>query len=107
ERLSRSPGVASASLTTGFIPSYYGPQKLKIAGSSDNVEVEAQGHAVSADFLEVLGVPLRAGRSLAVLHQGDAPGVVINETMARTFFAGRNPVGQQLQMDEKTLWEII
>jgi putative ABC transport system permease protein len=107
ERLGRLPGVASASLVTNIIPDYYSPQKLKIAGRSDHVEVEAQGTPGSAEFLEVMGVPLRAGRSLATLRPGDAPGVVINETMARTYFAGRNPVGEQLQMDEKTLWEII
>jgi predicted permease len=107
ERLGREPGVVSASLTTNVIPSYYGPQKLKIAGSSDQVEVEAQGTSGSPDFLEALGVPLRAGRSLATLRPGDAPGVVINETMARTYFAGRNPVGEQLQLDERTRWEII
>ncbi len=106
-RLGREPGMLAASLTTIIIPSSYNPQKLKIAGRSDNVEIEAQGHPGAADFLEAMGVPLRAGRSLATLHQGDAPGVVINETMARTYFAGRNPVGEQLQMDEKTLWEII
>ena len=107
ERLSSLPSVISASLATNIIPNFYNPQKLKIAGRSDNIEIEAQGTSGSADFLEALGVPLRAGRSLATLRQGDAPGVVINETMARTYFAGMNPVGQQLQMDEKTLWEII
>lgn len=107
ERLSRVPGVASASLSANIIPNFYNPQKLKVAGTSDNIEVEAQGTSGSPDFLEILGVPLRAGRSLAVLRQGDAPAVVINETMARTYFAGRNPVGLQLQLDEKTLWEII
>ncbi len=106
-RLGREPGMVAASLTTNVIPNYYSPQKLKIAGRSDSVEVEAAGTSGSADFLETLGVPLRAGRSLATLHQGDAPGLVINETMARTYFAGRNPVGEQLQLDEKTLWEII
>ncbi len=107
ERLSRLPGVASASLATNVIPYAYYPQKLKIAGRSDNIEVEAQGTPGSPDFLEVLGVPLRAGRSLATVRQGDAPAMVINETMARTYFAGRNPVGEQLQMEEKMLWEII
>ncbi|MDB6166409.1 MAG: permease [Lacunisphaera sp.] len=107
ERLRRQPGVASASLTSNIIPSYYNPQKLKIAGRSDSVEIEVQGTPGSAEFLETLAVPLRAGRSLATLHQGDAPGVVINETMARTYFPGRNPVGEQLQLDQKTLWEII
>jgi len=107
ERLRQVPGVVSASLATTVVPNFYNPQKFKIAGRSDNVEVEAQAVSGSADFLEVLGVPLKAGRSLATLREGDAPGVVINETMARTYFAGRNPVGEQLQMDAKTLWEII
>lgn len=107
ERLGRMPGVVAASLATNIVPNYYSPQKLKIAGRADGVEIEAQWTSGSADFLEALGVPLKAGRSLATLRQGDAPGVVINETMARTYFAGRNPVGELLQLDEKTLWEII
>jgi len=107
ERLGRQPGIASASLVSNIIPSYYNAQKLKIAGRSDNLEIEAQGTPGAPDFLEALGVPLRAGRSLATMRQGDAPAVVINETMARNYFPGVNPVGQQLQLDEKTLWEII
>ncbi|HWA27719.1 MAG TPA: ADOP family duplicated permease [Lacunisphaera sp.] len=107
ERLARVPGVNGASQTAMMLPNFYSPQKFKIAGRSDVIEVEAQGTPCSADFLEMLGVPLKAGRSLATLHEGDAPGVVINETMARTYFAGRNPVGEQLQINDKTLWEII
>lgn len=107
ERLARVPGVSGASLTAMMLPSFYSPQKFKIAGRSDNVEVEAQGTPCSPDYLEVLGVPLKAGASLTTLHEGGAPGIVINETMARTYFADRNPVGEQLQINDKTLWEII
>lgn len=107
ERLARLPGVTAACLVSTIVPTYYNPQKLRIAGRSDDAEIEAQGTPGSADFLEVLGVPVRAGRSLATLRPGDAPAVVINELMARTYFAGRNPVGEQLELDPKTRWEII
>ncbi|MES1166824.1 MAG: FtsX-like permease family protein, partial [Pseudomonadota bacterium] len=36
ERLGRLPGVANASLVSTIIPSFYGPQSLKIAGRSDS-----------------------------------------------------------------------
>ncbi len=107
ERLERVPGVVSASLASTIVPNYYYGQKLKIAGRSDDAEIEAQAIPGAPDFLEAMGVPVRAGRSLATVRQGDAPAVVINETMARTYFEGRNPVGEQLQLDAKTRWEII
>lgn len=107
ERLGRMPGVVSASLTNYVVPSYYNPMKLTIAGRSDSVEVEAQAMPGSPEFLEALAVPLRAGRSMATMREGDAPGTVISELMARTYFAGRNPVGERLQLDEHTVFEII
>jgi putative ABC transport system permease protein len=89
---------------------YFTPwRNLQIAGSGEagNAPVEAQGVAVSADFLEVLGVPLKAGRTFGGMRPGDAPAVVINEAMARAYFAGRDPRGEQLVLSPKEKWEIV
>lgn len=106
ERMSAVPGVSSAALAMAATPNFYWAQKIKIAGRSDGAAVEAQGNPVSEGLLETLGVPLRAGRSMATQRPTDAPAVWINETMARMYFAGRSPLGERLEGMAPKPWEI-
>ncbi|HZO53640.1 MAG TPA: ABC transporter permease [Bryobacteraceae bacterium] len=50
------------------------------------------------DYLRALGVPLKQGRWFT---DGDVKGsqlvIVINETMARMFYPGKNPIGQRVK----------
>ncbi|WP_438480234.1 ADOP family duplicated permease [Oleiharenicola lentus] len=110
ERLRAVPGVSGVGVTSTMSSEYFSPwQNLQIAGAGDaaNAPVQAQGVAVSADFLEVLGVPLKAGRTFGGMRPGDAPAVVINESMARAYFSGRDPRGEQLVLSAKEKWEIV
>jgi predicted permease len=51
-------------------------------------------NAVGPHFHEVMGIPLRAGRSFDERDElGAAPVIVVNETLAKRYFAGRNAVG--------------
>ena len=59
-------------------------------------------HAVACEwvmgqYLEALGIPLTRGRTFTA-QDGAAsePVVIINETMARSFWADRDPIGQRL-----------
>ena len=55
--------------------------------------------AVTPEYLPALGVPLRRGRMLSRRdREGTAPVVVINETMARQYFPGRDALGQRIQL---------
>jgi predicted permease len=47
------------------------------------------------EYFRVLGIPLRSGRWLTE-SEADQNRIVINETLARRFFAHQNPVGQSL-----------
>jgi predicted permease len=50
--------------------------------------------AVSPAYFATLGMPLLAGREFTPADNAEAPRVaVINETFARRYFVGRNPVG--------------
>jgi putative ABC transport system permease protein len=52
---------------------------------------------VSADYFKTLSVPLRAGRSFNERDAANAPlVVVVNESFARRFFAGADPLGQHV-----------
>jgi putative ABC transport system permease protein len=54
--------------------------------------------AVDADYFEVLGAPVLAGRAF---HAGDlAPGsrvVIVNQSFVRLVLGGRNPIGRRLR----------
>jgi putative ABC transport system permease protein len=54
-------------------------------------------HYVSADYFKTLAIPLLAGRALT---SGDRPGhpavTVINESAARRFWPGENPIGKRV-----------
>ena len=53
--------------------------------------------AVNSGFFRAMAIPLRAGREFTERDGQGAPKVVIvNETFARKYFAGRNPIGSHL-----------
>ena len=61
--------------------------------------VMAGYRAVTPDYLATLGVPLKRGRLIEARDRAGAPPVVvINESMARQYFPGLDPLGQRMQI---------
>jgi predicted permease len=61
--------------------------------------VGSQQIAVGPGFFHAMGIPLRAGRDISQRDDTAAPKVVvINETFAKKYFAGRNPIGGHLMV---------
>ncbi len=59
----------------------------------ENTDVDT--NSVGPDYLAALGIPLKRGREFNDSDTSTSQKVaIINETMARKFFAGRDPVGQ-------------
>ena len=55
---------------------------------------------ISPDYVRTLQIPLLKGRVFTARDAAGAPGVaIINETMARQFFPGEDPIGARLQAD--------
>ncbi len=51
-------------------------------------------------YLETIGLPLHAGRFIDATDRADGQRVVvINATLARRYFVGRNPIGQRIAFD--------
>jgi putative ABC transport system permease protein len=54
---------------------------------------------ITPQYMETLGVPLLQGRNIAAGDTENAPAVVvINATMARTYFPSESPLGKRLQI---------
>jgi len=113
ERLQRVPGVVSAAAVN---QAPFGGQPLQVpfvvqgrpapAFSSAVGPLGPRGSqvanyfAVTAGYFATLGIPLRQGRDFDSHDTPDhQPVVIINETMARQYFANEDPLGQLITLD--------
>jgi putative ABC transport system permease protein len=103
ERARSLPGVRSAGAAS-FLPVSGGGSVIhfNIVGKppkSPHDFIAAGYRAVTPKYFETLDVPLEQGRFFTAADNDKAPAVVvINATMARTFFPGENPLGKHLQL---------
>jgi putative ABC transport system permease protein len=103
ERASAIPGVRSAAATTMLPMSGAGATihfniKGRPAATPDRY-ILAGYRAVSGNYFQTLGIPLKRGRLLSDMdRQGSPRVIVINETMARQHFAHEDPIGQHIQL---------
>jgi putative ABC transport system permease protein len=103
ERARSLPGVRSAGAAS-FLPVSGGGGLLhfNIAGRPPKSphEYTAAGYRnVTPNYFETLGIPLLQGRFLTPADKDKAPAVVvINATMAHTYFPNENPLGKRIQL---------
>lgn len=105
ERITSLPGVSSFA-TSVSLPLAGGMSvgsEFDIEGRSaadGDPKRYAQVRPVSPGFFATLGIPLIAGRDFTPQDDSERPGVVlINQELARLFFAGSDPLGEQLLAD--------
>jgi predicted permease len=94
ENLQATPGVnAVGAATVGILENGQWQYGVSVEGYvNDSGQVpESNFNMVSSGYLATLGVPLLAGRGLTA--QDTHSVCLINETFARKYFAGRNPLG--------------
>ena len=64
--------------------------------------------AVSADYFAALRIPIRQGRVFNALDRADTQQVaVIDDVLARQYWAGQNPVGQHIRRGTNSPWATI
>ena len=101
ERMTASPGVQSAAVSTTLPMS---GSNLGAGFTVDDhpvanpaVRPTAAGFAISPDYFATMGIQLVRGRVFTARDDEDGPPVaIINETMARRFWPNEDPVGRRL-----------
>jgi predicted permease len=95
------PGVERVSGMTGLPPHRpYEPETTAVAnytppeGGSAQVDYRQR---VALGYFETLGIPIVAGRPFVETDRIGPAVAIVNETLARTFWNGRNPIGQQIK----------
>ena len=118
DRLRQTPGVRSAAAMSGLPPlrdvnandtdfeDITPTETSDSRGPAENVDYY-QG--VTADYTRTMGIPVVEGRSFEAADVEGAPVAMVNETLARTFFPGRSPIGRRLKpgFGEKIPWFTI
>jgi predicted permease len=101
-RLEGIPGVRSVSLA--------GPSPMSGAGASRFATVEGYSERpedrrylalswVAPKYFETLGTPLLAGRDFNFQDEERSRVAIVNQAMARYYFAGGNPIGKHVALD--------
>jgi predicted permease len=100
ERVRAIPGVQSATLSAQLPLSMggMGLGGLSLPGQENGID--ADWNVVEPNYFATLRTPLLRGRDFTTADDAHAPLVaIINETLARHFFANADPIGQTLMQD--------
>jgi putative ABC transport system permease protein len=101
-RIASMPGVhAVAAANVVPMNGYLATIGFHVDGIVAKDAPEAHYRMISPDYFRVLGIALRRGRTFAPTDRsGAAPVAIVNETLARQFFGGRDPIGIRMRLDD-------
>ena len=112
ERIGAIPGVTGvASVSQLPLTGRGNTGSFVTEGRSLDERPEVNVRTVSPSYFETVGIPLVRGRGFDERDIDTAPSVVlVNQHLAKTIFAGANPIGQRIQFEffeGKPFWEIV
>ena len=110
DRVSRMPGITGVSWQrTTPLDSDYDREQAQIEGytPAPDERIRVEMNTVGAHYHDVMGMSLLSGRGFNERDiTGAQPVVVVNETLARRYFAGRDPLGNHISM-RRNRWLIV
>lgn len=108
---SELPGMKGVACITGApLSGNHMNFRFQAGDGASGISGQAEYRAVSPDIFRLFQIPLRAGRPFNDQDRIDAkPVIIINETMARTFFRDQDPLGKHviLWYGDKKAKEIV
>jgi putative ABC transport system permease protein len=109
ERAGSLPGVASATLSFNPPFSALRARSISVEGHATGAGAVAPINLVEPGYFQTLRIPLLRGRGFSSGDSESAPHVaVVNQTMARHFWSGENPIGARLRFfGESATVEIV
>jgi putative ABC transport system permease protein len=119
-KLTTVPGVRSAA-ATNFLPlsGFWGTSSFLLRGQAPPQQgqaPEADDRVITPEYLHTMGIPLLRGRSFTDDDRaGSQQVVIVNQTFAEQYFKGKDPVGEELNLnptakgaaDKPDWWRIV
>jgi predicted permease len=112
ERIRQIPGVQAADLTVLVPLSQNNNSGPFLVGTQESASIPEAPRALfywtGPDYLRVMGIPLLQGRYLTAEDTTNSPPVVvIDSALARTYFPGKDPIGQILTIPHWRSVEVV
>jgi predicted permease len=113
EQIQAVPGVESAGISDDLFSENPRERVLTAEGADGTVSERLRftSDEVSPEFFRTLGTPLLRGRFFSIADGPDAPPVaIINDTMARRWWRGHDPVGRRIKLgppDSAGRWHTV
>ena len=112
DRVEALPGVVSAGFTIGVPVAFPGwVTGITVEGESALAPGErptTNYRVVTPDYRRTMGIPLRRGREIDETDGPEAPHVaMVNETMARKFWPGEDPLGKRFRTGDGPWTSIV
>ena len=105
DRLSAIPGVVGATISeNGIMSGTESADDIKIEGFTPKQDHDEQAWDdwVGPDYFKIVGIPILLGRGIGPQDvASSAPVAVINESMAKFYFPGLNPIGRKFVIDDE------
>ncbi|MQA31102.1 MAG: FtsX-like permease family protein [Luteitalea sp.] len=102
------PGVHGASAMTSLpLDRSFAPNQTEITNNAaaSGLSIPIDYQRVMSGYFDTMGIPILQGRGFQPTDAVSEGGVaVVNETMANTYWRGRNPIGQQLRPASTNPW---
>jgi putative ABC transport system permease protein len=115
DQLRQVPGVQGVAAMSGLPP-----MRLVNANDTDFEDYTPQAQqppfenvdyyqTVTQEYLTTMGIPIVEGRDFALSDTTGTPVVMVNETLAKTFYKDRSPIGKRLRVgfNERNPWLTI
>ncbi len=117
KRLEIVPGVRSAA-AVNVLPMRGRILDLRVSSATFQIEGQppaqrglepiADYRDITPSFLATMGIPLRSGRAFTERDKADSSRVaLINETLARRYFGGQDPIGRRIRPGNAQPREIV
>ena len=113
ERLQATPGIASASISTSVPLTFNGFLRSVFLEGQDaapgNRGVLVLTNSIDPHYFDTMRIPLIRGRAFLETDGPDSRHVaIVNETMAKKFWQGQDPVGQRFRFfGDQFLTEVV
>jgi putative ABC transport system permease protein len=109
ERVAALPGVETAALSSVLPLGGDSDMDFRIEGRpepANNAESTTTWYRlITPTYFRVMGIPLKQGRIFEPREA--APSVVINETAARRYWSGQNPIGTRVRFGREQWFTIV
>lgn len=113
EKLRAMPGVQAATAMSGLPPSRTARGvgtyiENHVSSTGEPFEIADHLQFVMTDFFGTMGIPIVTGRGFEPADVTSSGSVaVINETLAKRVWQGRNPVGHRIRLGRSAPWHTV